>query len=100
MYPSPTTINATKGLGEVLIYVNQVTENWISNMILIAVYILVLVGFYKANDDFGGAMAVAGFGTFVIALLFWLGGFVSGWALGISIAMALIGIIVIITDKG
>lgn len=98
-YPSPTTINASKGFGEVLIYVNNVTNNWISNLFLIAIWIIILIGFYKAKDDFTGALAVAGYGTFVVALLFWIGGFISGVAFGMTIAMTIIGTIVLLMDK-
>ena len=98
-YDSPTTINATKGMGEVLNYVNAVTNNWVSNMILIAIYIIVLIGFYKTSDDFRGAMAVAGYGTFVVSLLFWIGGFISGIAFGMTIAIAIIGTLVLLLDR-
>jgi hypothetical protein len=89
----------TTGFGNLLTYVNSVTDNWISNMILIGIYIIVLMSFYKAKDDFQGALAVAGYGTFVVALLFWIGGFVNGWAFGITIAMAVIGTIVLMMDQ-
>lgn len=98
-YPSATSINASKGLGEVLNYVNLVTDQWISNMFMVAIYIIVLMGFYKARDDFKGAMAVAGYGTFVVGLFFWIGGFVSSWALGIAIAMALVGTVTLLIDN-
>jgi len=97
-YPSVENVNMTKGFGELLQYVNLVTDGWMSNMLLIAIYIIVMVGFYKAKEDFQGAMAVAGYGTFVVALLFWLGGFVNGWAFGISIALAIIGTFVLLMD--
>ena len=98
-YPSPSSINASKGLGEILTYVNTVTYGWISTLLLLAIYIIVLIGFYKARDDFAGAMAVAGFGVFIIALLFWLGNFITGVTLTIAIALALVGIIVLLIDK-
>jgi len=98
-YASPTTINASKGLGEILIYTNEVTSGWISNLILLAVYVIIIVGYYKARDDFAGGLAVGGFGVFVVALLFWLGGFVSGITLGFAIGLALIGVIVILIDN-
>ena len=98
-FTSPATLNMSKGFIELLTYTNTVTNSWISNMLLIAIYVIVLVGFYKAKDDFKGAFAVAGYGTFVIALLFWIGGFVSGGAFGISIAMAIIGTTVLLLDK-
>jgi len=98
-YPSPSSVNMSKGFGEVLNYINVVTDNWISNMILIAIYFIVLIGFYKAKDDFKGALAVAGYGTFVFALFMWIGGFVSGIAFGMTIAMAIIGTLVLLLDN-
>jgi len=98
-YPSPTSINATKGLGEVLTYVNVVTNSWLSNMLMIAIYVIVLLGYYKAKDDFKGALAVAGYGTFVIGLLFWIGGLVSGIAFGMAIGGAILGTIVLLLDN-
>lgn len=98
-YNSPANINATKGLSEIFNYVNNVTDGWISNLILVGIFLIILIGYYKARDDFKGALAVSGFGTFVIGLLFWAGDFVSGWALGITIAITLVGIIVLMTDK-
>ena len=98
-YPSPAGINASRGFGEVLTYVNTVTYGWISTLLLLAIYVIVLMGYYKAKDDFSGAMAVAGFGVFIIALLFWLGDFITGITLTIAIALALVGIIVLLADK-
>jgi len=98
-YASPTTINGSLGFGEVLNYINNVTNNWISIMFLMAIYIIVLVGYYKAQDDFKGALAVAGYGTFIVAFLFWLGGFVMGWTLGVAIGLAVIGTFVLLMDN-
>ena len=98
-YASPSTINASLGLGNIFSYLNNVTGEWFSRLILIAIYIIVLMGFYKAKEDFTGAMAVSGFGVFVIALLFWVGGMVSGVTLGVSIAIAIIGVVVLLMDK-
>lgn len=99
MYSPPQNINGTKGFGEILLYVNNVTGSVFSNMMLITIWIIILIGYYKARDDFGGAMGVAGFVTFVIGLLFWLGGFVSGVTLSIVIGMAIIGIIATIVER-
>jgi hypothetical protein len=98
-YASPATINATKGFGEVLNYVNNVTDSWISNLFLAGIWIIILIGFYKAKEDFTGALAVAGFGTFVVALLFWAGGFISGMTFGIVIGVAVIGVIALLMDN-
>ena len=98
-YLSPSTINASKGLPEILTYANSVTDNWLSNMMLIGIYIIILIGFYKAKDDFQGAIAVAGYGTFVVSLLFWIGGFISGIAFGAVIGITILGTIVLLLDK-
>jgi len=98
-YPSPSSVNASKGFGEVLNYVNVVTNSWLSNMFMIGIYVIILMGFYKAKDDFKGALAVAGYGTFVVGLLFWLGGFVSGLAFGMTIGVAILGTLVLLMDN-
>ena len=98
-YASPSTINASAGLGEIFNYVGVVSDGWFSNLLLIAIYVMVLIGFYKAKDDFKGAMAVSGFGTFVVALLLWIGGVISGLSLGITIALAILGVAVLMMDQ-
>jgi uncharacterized membrane protein (DUF4010 family) len=98
-YASPTTINASKGFIEILNYVNTATNNWISSLLLLGIYMVIAIGYYKAQNDFSGAMASAGFGTFVVGMLFWMGGFVTGWAFGICVAVLLIGIMAVLMDK-
>lgn len=98
-YTSPTSVNMTKGFPELLIYLNTVTDSWISNMILLSIYIIAVAGYYKSSDDFSGALAIAGFGTFIISLLFWMGGFVSGVTFGIVIGIAIIGVLVLLMDN-
>ena len=99
-YISPSVgINASAGIGNDLAYVNYASSGWLSNMILFGIWIIVLIGYYKAKDDFAGAMAVAGWGTFVVGLLFWLGGFITGWTFSVVVAMALVGVIIILVDN-
>lgn len=98
-YASPTTINATKGLGEVLNYVNTVTNQWISNLFIMAIFIIIMIGYYKAKDDFKGAFAVAGYGTFVVSLFFWIGGFISGMVFGVVVALAIVGTLMLLLDN-
>lgn len=98
-YSSPSTINASKGFGEIINYVNMVTDQWFGNMILLAIWIIVLMGYYKAKDDFVGALATAGFGLFVVGLLFWMGGMISGIAMSVVIGLAIISIIPLFVDN-
>lgn len=97
-YTSPETINGSSIVG-LLNYVNEVTNSWISNLLLIAFYVILIFAYYKAREDFGGALAVAGFGTFIVAFLLFLANFVSGVTLAIWIALAVIGFSAIALDK-
>jgi len=98
-YPSPSAINTTRGFGGVLDYINIVSDGWISNMILLAIWVIILMSYYKAKGDFTGGLAIAGYCTFVLALLFWVGGFASGLALGICIGASIIGTIALLLDN-
>jgi|LGOV01.1.fsa_nt_gb hypothetical protein len=90
-YDSPTSIDFTSGFGGMFNYLNAVTSSWFSNLLLISIYILFATGFYFARRDFFGAMAVGGFATFIIALLFWIGGLISGVTFAFVVAVAIIG---------
>lgn len=98
-YLSPSEINISGGLPSVLIYLNNVTNQWFANFIMITIYAVVLGGYYKAREDFVGAFAVSGFATFVIGLLFWAGGLINGWVLSISVALLLVAVAVLFLDN-
>jgi hypothetical protein len=90
-YASPSTINWSTGMTGAFNYLNEVTYSWFSNLLLISVYIIFAMGFYFAKRDFFGAMAVAGFSTFVVALLLFVGGAISGITFSVVIGVAIIG---------
>lgn len=93
VYNSIADRNMSKGFQEILYYVNEVTFGWISVMILIAIYVIVLMGIYNSKRDFMMAMAISGFFTFIIALLFWVGDFISGTTLIFVIVVAVAGFV-------
>jgi len=97
-YPAPTSINTTKGLNEIFSYVNEISDNWFSQMVLIGIFMIIWIGYYKAREDFRGGFAVAGYGTFVVSLLFWVGGLISGWVLGVVIGISIIGTLFLLLD--
>jgi hypothetical protein len=98
-YASPTSINASQGIQTIIYYVNDVTDQWFAKLIMLGIYVLILIGYYKARDDFAGALAVAGWGTFVVGLLFWVGGFISGWVFSVVIAVAIVGVVFVMIDN-
>ena len=98
-YPSITDYNVSKGIEEVYYYANEVTDSWMSNMILIAVYVIILMGVYNYKKDFPEAMAISGLIVFLISVLFWLGNFVSTPTILITLAVAALGFIFLWFEK-
>lgn len=94
-YEEITTVNLSKGFQEVPAYVNRVTDNWVSIMILVAIYILVVFGVYHSkgsSEAFGEGIAIAGFFTAIVATLFWIAGFVNIFHLIWVIVIAIISV--------
>ena len=89
-YDMPTTINFTDGMDGMFVYLNTVTGNWFSNLLLLAIYIIFATGFYFSRRDMFGSFAVGGFATFVIGLLLWVGGMISGMTFSFVVAVAIV----------
>lgn len=92
-YEEITDRNLSAGIDEVFDYVNSVTNSTISNMILIAIYIITVMSIFsfRRNEEgaFFDSMAIAGFLTFVVGLFFWIAGFISGITFSIVVAVAI-----------
>jgi len=97
--PTSDTINASQGLIGILLYINDVTYDWFSRLLLIAIYVIIVMSYYRARNDFVGGLALAGFGTFIIGFLFFLGGFVTGVDLALAFGIMIIGVLWILVDK-
>lgn len=102
-YNLPTAINVTSssGMANILFYINEVTYNWAGRMVILAVFVIFLMGYLRSknDDDFKGAFAIASYVAFVIALLFWLINFLDGWTFSIVIGVALISSAILFMDK-
>ena len=100
-YPSPTTLNMSKGIGELLNYVNVVTNSWISRMLMVAIFVIFFMGYLrsKADKDFVGAFAVGSYATLVIGLLFWVIGFLDGIAFGVIVGISVVSSAILFVDK-
>ena len=90
-YKNISDVNFTKGFEELLYYVNDVTNSYLSNMFLVAVYIITLLGILWYKKDVMEGIATAGFFVFVVSFFFWIAGFVSGYTLIYTTAVAIIG---------
>lgn len=97
---SPSTINATEGLGEFLPYISEVTNFWFGRMLMVGIFIIFLFGYLRVNeDDFIGGLAIASYVSFVIGLLFWVIGLVSGYDFAIILGITLISSVFLLTQK-
>jgi hypothetical protein len=99
-YPMPTTVNFSTGLSDAFIYLNTVTFNWFSNMIVIAVYLIFASGFFFAKRDVFGALAVGGFATFVVSLLLYTASMISGTTFVIVIGVAIVSFATLFLGEG
>jgi hypothetical protein len=98
-YPSIASINMSQGISEVLKFTNTVTNNWMSNMLLIAIFMITFMGFSRTNSDYFGGFAVAGFITAVMGTLLWVIGFINGTTYGIVLAVMFVGLVVILVHN-
>jgi len=98
-YPNIYDRNLSKGFQEILYYINDTTDSWISNMLLIGIFIIVSFNVFNHRDDLWEAFAIGGFTTFLISTLFWIGGFISGVTVTITLATAILGFVTLIFSK-
>lgn len=97
-YDLPTTINGSGGLPEILKYTNTVTSSWFSNMILISIFVIFLMAYWRSSQDVWGGLAVSSFAVFIVSMLFFFANFISGITFGICIgAMILFTAILFLT---
>lgn len=97
---SPTTINASAGMDSVVPYISEVTNFWFGRMVMIAIFVMFIFGYLRAkDDDFIGALAVASYVTFVLGLIFWVIGLVSGLDFGVIIGITVISSVLLLLQK-
>jgi hypothetical protein len=101
MYTSPTEINATRGIISILEYVNEVSNFWISRMLMVGIFIIFAMGYLRSknDDDFIGAFAIGSYVTLVIGVLFWIINFLDGVSFGVIIGLTLISSALLLMDK-
>ena len=94
-YESIKDANLVEGYGNLVNYVNNVSNGWFSYLFLIATYFIILFVLFKNERDFPESMTVAGFITFLIAAMFWFGGFLDGVSMLIVTSIFLISFVII-----
>ena len=90
-YTNPTAINVTANPQGLFVWINDVTNYWFSNGLLMVIWIIVVMGYLTANkDDFAGATAVASYVVTVLATLMWIIDLCSGYALSVALGSSLL----------
>lgn len=97
--PTSDNLNVSAGFMGILNYINNASSFWVSRLMLVSIYALIVMAYYNSKRDFVGGFAIAGFGTFVIALLLFIVGFVQPMDLTFSVAVMIIGVAWILFDK-
>jgi len=99
-HTSPTTINASAGMDSFLPYLSEVTNFWFGRMVMIAIFVIFMFGYMRKNeDDIIGGLAISSYVTFVIGLLFWVIGLVSGIDFAVIIGITALTSVFLLTQK-
>ena len=99
-HTSPTTINASAGMDNFLPYLSEVTHFWFGRMVMIAIFVIFMFGYMRKNeDDFVGALAISSYVTFVIGLLFWVIGLLSGLDFAVIIGITALSSAILLVQK-
>jgi hypothetical protein len=98
-WASPTTVNASAGMDSFLPYLSTVTNFWFGRMLIIAIFVIFMFGYMRAKDDFIGGLAVSSYVTFVLSLILWVVGVVTGLDFGIVIGVTIVASVLLFTRK-
>ena len=95
-----TEKNLTKGIQEVPIYVNEITDGIFMKLVLASIWIIAVIGSYYiqkksgSQPDFHSCVAVGGFILMMSAIILRLiPGFVDGLTLAVTIIIGLVSIL-------
>lgn len=90
-YTSPSEINLTANPSGLFVWINDVTNYWFSNSLLMVIWVIIVMGYLVANkDDYAGATAVSSYIVTVLATLMWIINLASGWAVSIALGTSLL----------
>lgn len=99
-WKSPTDVNVSGGMDNILPYLSEVTNFWFGRMFLIALFVIFFIGYLRSNEnDYIGGFAVSSYVTFVLAVFLWILNLVSGWALGFAIGVSVISTLMLLFQK-
>jgi len=99
-YSSPTTVDLTDNPVGLFAWLNDVTNFWFSNMLLIVIWVMFLMGYLAVNkDDYAGGFAVASYVVMVLSLIGWLMNLVSGFSFGIALGVSMLATAILLGTR-
>lgn len=99
-YPNATEINVSRGLDELFVYSNTITDSWFVSMLMIATYVILLFAHGATRGRVSGeSFSIAGFVLFIIAILFRVGGLISNQIMYVVFALSIVSIIPLFFPK-
>lgn len=99
-WDSPSTINASQGFASVIPYLNTVTQFWFGRMFIFAVFLIFLFGYMRSREgSFWNAFAVSSYVSFVMGLLFWVIGIITGLDFSIVIGITFVSTLILLLQN-
>jgi len=100
LYENPSEINLTNNPTGLFNWLNTVTHYWFSNLLILVIGVIIFMGYISVNkDDYFGASSVASYICFVLSLLGWIAGLVSGMTLAVVIGISLVSTALLLSDR-
>ena len=100
IYPSIVDKNVSEGFHVLLQHSSEVTNGWFIILMLMAIWFITAVGYWSVKKDMQGSAATAGFITFIVALLLRLGDVISSNILITTIAVMVLGVVLLFFPRG
>jgi hypothetical protein len=98
LYPSPSSQNFTS-FNSLFTYVNTTTGGFFGWFLLMCIYLIFAFGVSFYKRDIGVGVAIAGFVTIIIGVLFRILDLINNVTLGITIAVAMGSLLILIFNK-
>ncbi len=99
-------VNTTEGLHTIFIYVNEITSGLFSRLILLAFFLIIGMGAYlfqkgdSGNGDLPGSLAIAGFVTSGLAIIFsFIPGLVNGFDIIVTFSATFLFVLWLFVSK-
>ena len=97
---NPSTVNLSEGIQPLFYWISSVTHFWFGRMITVAIFVMFMMGYLRVKeDDIVGALAVSSYVTFILGMIFWVLGLLTGLDFAIVIGVTALSSVLLLTQK-